>query len=150
MNESTEPAYVIDTSVVVKWFIPEAFTDDARRYLDAVIDRHAPDYLKLEARSALLKRCRRRPGEPGRLTVEEARVVAASIESLPFRYHPTTLLTDNAFDLALEIGSSFYDGLFLALALQTTAKLVTADRKFYDKLAASDYASMSVWVCREP
>ena len=150
MNGNGHKAYVIDTSVAVKWYLPEEFSHEALRYMDDGITHYAPDYLTLEVSSVLLKRCRRRPEAPGRLPVAESRELIAAIQAFPFRYYPVGPLNDLAYGLALEVGSSFYDGLFLAVALQVSAKLVTADRKFYDKLAASEYASQAVWVGLEP
>jgi predicted nucleic acid-binding protein len=51
-----------------------------------------------------------------------------------------------AFEVVLRIGSSFYDGLFLALAMQLDGRLVTADDKFYRKIQASPFDPWAVWV----
>ena len=42
------PPYVIDTSVAVKWYIPEPHSVEAKVYLGRGLDRHAPDYLPTE------------------------------------------------------------------------------------------------------
>ena len=130
MNEGGRKAYVIDTSVALKWFLPEDLSEEALLYMGDEITQYAPDYWTLEASSGLLKRCRRRPETPGYLTVSESRAIIALIQGFPFRYYPVEPLSGLAFDLSLEVGSSFYDDLFLALALQVSAKLITADRKF--------------------
>jgi predicted nucleic acid-binding protein len=144
------PSYVIDTSVAVKWYVPETCSAEAMRYLDRRIDRHAPDYLLLEGASVVLKRSRRRPDDPDRSSVEQARVVNESLADTPIDYQPTGELIDRAFELAHEIGTSFYDGLFLALTLKLGGRLVTADRKLYDKVAATLYAPIVCWVEQEP
>ena len=43
-------------------------------------------------------------------------------------------MIDPAFVLAAEVGSSLYDGLFLALAIQLGGQLVTADEKLFTKI----------------
>ena len=42
---------------------------------------------------------------------------------------PTRTLIETAFAIAVERECSVYDALYLALALATTARLVTADRR---------------------
>lgn len=66
------------------------------------------------------------------------------------RYRPSGPLVDLAFALAAQVGTSLYDGLFLAPALRIKGRLVTADRKLHDKLAASPYAPLARWVEQEP
>ena len=51
-------SYVVDTSVALKWYIPEGLRAEALLYLGPGVDRHAPDYLLAEAGGALLKRVR--------------------------------------------------------------------------------------------
>ncbi len=50
--------YIIDTSVALKWYIPEAHAVEAQAYMGKGLDRHAPDYLPAEAASVMLKRIR--------------------------------------------------------------------------------------------
>ncbi|MEM0011159.1 MAG: type II toxin-antitoxin system VapC family toxin, partial [Candidatus Bathyarchaeia archaeon] len=50
---------VADASVIVKWIIPEDYTEDALRlrddFLDGKIDIHAPSIILLEVANALRK-----------------------------------------------------------------------------------------------
>ncbi len=55
-------------------------------------------------------------------------------------------MIDHAFVLAVEIGASLYDALFLALALRLDGELVTADDKLFRKIQASPYAAHGRWV----
>ena len=145
--ESTIPKfpYIIDTSVALKWYIPEAGFTEARRYMGSGIDRHAPDLLPLEGAHALLKRTRNL--DPAfHLSVEDARMVAEALrDAAPIRYHACGPLLAPALLLALEIGASVYDGLFLALAIRQDGRVVTADGRFRHKILASQYASRVRW-----
>jgi predicted nucleic acid-binding protein len=137
---AARPPYVIDTSVVIKWYIPEALSAEAKQYLGKGIDRHAPDYLPAEAASVALKRIRNR--DPLlRLTPDEGRMVLAALKTAPVQLHASLPLIDPAFAMAAEIGSSLYDGLFLALAVRLGGQLVTADEKLYQKIQVSPYAA---------
>ena len=51
-----------------------------------------------------------------------------------------------AWDLAERYDRSFYDSLYLALAINAECPLVTADLKFYNRLQAGPLAERLVWV----
>ena len=148
-NPTALPPYVIDTSVAVKWYIPETLSLEAKRYMGKGLDRHAPDYLPAEAASVVLKRVRSRDTEL-KLTFDEARMVLAALKTTPIQFHESRMLIDPSFALAEQVGSSLYDGLFLALALQLGGQLVTADAKLFKKIRASPYAASVRWVANAP
>lgn len=143
-------SYVVDTSVALKWYIPEAGSAEARLYMSPGIDRHAPDLLPLEGAHALLKRAR--SGDPAvRMAIEDALMVAEALrDGAPIRYHSCWPLLAPALSLAAEIGASVYDGLFLALAIRQGSRVVTADGKFRDKIESSGYASHVRWFMETP
>ena len=142
--------YIIDTSVALKWYIPEAGFAEARRYMALGIDRHAPDLLPLEGAHALLKRTRN--ADPAfHLSIEDARMVAEALrDGAPIRYYPCGPLLGSALLLALEIGASVYDGLFLALAIRQDGRVVTADGRFRDKILAGRHAARVRWFMDAP
>ena len=144
MNHSTD-LFVVDTSVALKWYLPEPGRAEALAYMAAGLDRHAPDLLPIEGAHALLKRAR--SSDPAvRLTIAEVLLVAEALrDSAPIAYHPCGPLLGSATTLALEIGASVYDGLFLALAILLDGRVVTADRKFFDKILASPHHDRGRW-----
>jgi predicted nucleic acid-binding protein len=139
---AARPPDVIDSTVAIKWYVPEDLQAEARRFLDPAFDRHAVDFLPAEGGSAILKKVRRRE-----LTYDEGRRVLAALEQAPVVLHPAGPLLDPAFAIAAMVGSSLYDALFLALAVQLDGRLVTADRAFYDKVRLEGtYADRVHWV----
>jgi predicted nucleic acid-binding protein len=102
-SAASSRAYVIDTSVAVKWYIPEAHSVEAKVYLGRGLDRHAPDYLLAEAASVVLKRVRSKD-EKLRLTIDEGRMVLAALKTSPIQFHESGTLIDPAFALAAESG----------------------------------------------
>jgi predicted nucleic acid-binding protein len=150
MSGNPPKSYIIDTSVALKWYIPESGRAEALLYMGDGIDRHAPDLLPLEAAHALLKRTRH--SDPAsRMTIDEALLVTEAIrDSAPIQYHPSGPLLASAFTLALEIGASSYDGLFLALAILIDCPIVTADRPFHDKILASSHRHRARWFLEMP
>ncbi|OFW03087.1 MAG: hypothetical protein A3I61_03620 [Acidobacteria bacterium RIFCSPLOWO2_02_FULL_68_18] len=114
--------FVIDASVVIKWFIPEVRSEAARRWLEFPHDYFAPDLVFAEVGNAMWKKVRR-----GELTRQEALrlardVPAAAVEAIPMR----GLLPD-AEALALSAGVTVYDAMYVALAVRLETHAVTAD-----------------------
>ncbi|HKI20030.1 MAG TPA: hypothetical protein VKA15_19230 [Isosphaeraceae bacterium] len=60
------------------------------------------------------------------------------------------MMIDPSFAPAEQVGSSLYDGLFLALALRLGGQLVTADEKLFKKIRASQYAASVRWGADAP
>jgi hypothetical protein len=59
-------------------------------------------------------------------------------------WHDTALLAPPAFELATKLDQPVYDCLYLALAIRLDGRVVTADRGFAGRVAASDYASRAI------
>jgi len=133
--------FIIDTSVAIKWYLPEIYQSEAQRFLDPVLDRHAPDLLHAELGSVLLKKLRRRE-----ISVDECRMYLGRLSVIPLISHEALPLRQVALEIGLQIGSSFYDGLFLALALQLGGRLVTADSKLYRKIESSPFDPWAFWI----
>ena len=51
--------FVVDASLVIKWFVPEIHSEAARRWLGASHDYVAPDLLFSEIGNAVWKKVRR-------------------------------------------------------------------------------------------
>ena len=127
---------VIDTNVVVKFFVQETGSLHAERLLKAVlsadIELVAPDFMLTELVNVLWLKVER-----GELDDEEAEeiiarllVLAELIEIIPAR---TVTVLGSMFQTARRHGHSAYDAAFLALAESRWIRLVTADAKFYQK-----------------
>lgn len=133
--------FVVETSVAIKWYLPEAHQAEAQRLLDPAYDRHAPDFAHAELGSVLVKKVRR-----GEITADEARRYLGQLASAPLMTHGGLPLRPAAFEVALRVGCSFYDGLFLALAMQLGGRMVTADDKLYKKVQGGPFDTWALWV----
>ena len=129
--------YVVDSSVVTKWYVPEVLSGEALRVRDSGIPLHAPDFLSLEVANILWKKIRR--GVMSR-TVAEGILNDLAAFAVLIR-HPTVPLITPAFDLADRSGRTVYDCLYLALAIQLGGQMVTADEKLVNSLAGSSWAA---------
>jgi predicted nucleic acid-binding protein len=122
--------FVVDASVVLKWVLPESQRDEAVAFLDRFESRQikliAPTVLSHEVASALARRVRQRLD-----SVKEAQLAWAEFDLR----HPILIdgpeLTRAAFALSLEHQLSYWDCLYLALAIAHRCDLITADHRFH-------------------
>ena len=133
---------VVDASVVVKWFVPEIYSTEALRLLDAGFRRHIPVLLHTEVGQTIWKKVYRRK----EIVPADGRSILRGLMVTPFEVHAVTPLLEPAFDIALNTGRTVYDSVYLALAVALGCKFVTADQKLYNALRAGAYAADVNWV----
>ncbi|HEV3484087.1 MAG TPA: type II toxin-antitoxin system VapC family toxin, partial [Vicinamibacterales bacterium] len=126
---------VVDASVAIKWFVPEVHSPAAVRLLDPDTVLFAPDSIGPEIANALWKKVRR-----GEITADEASEILSAFARAGVEIFPSHVLVASAFELAVSLGRTVYDGLYLALAIAQDCPLVTADRKFHAAVSASPFA----------
>jgi predicted nucleic acid-binding protein len=125
---------VVDTSVVVKWTVMEAGSDDATGLVGRALI--APDLLQAELGSVLTKKVRR-----GEIRAEQAReAFTASLDLV--RMMPSPSFAGAALELSLDLEHAIYDCYFLAMAQAYGSFLVTADRAFLEKVRATRLAPL--------
>ena len=122
--------YVLDASVLIKWFSNEEYTDRALKLRDDFLQGYAelvvPDLLLYEVSNAL----RYNPNYNENDVIE-------SVDSL---YDmginiiiPTGDVIKSAINLAFTHDVTLYDAFYAALAKEIDFTLITADAKFYRK-----------------
>ena len=126
--------FVIDTSVAVKWAVPEPGWEKARRLLASNIRRIAPDLIYTEIVSAL--RGKLRPAD-GSLTPDEAFRALRLLLRVPINIEPASHYAHETLEASLLLDCPVYDPTFLVLAIARRCKLVTADRIFYERVEAT-------------
>lgn len=134
-------AYVIDASVVLKWFVPETHSEPALRIKHAATRLHAPAFLTLEVGNVLSKKRRR-----GEIPKPEIEAIWQAFRLAPVHRHADDTLVLAAFDLAHLTKESLYDNLYLALAIKLDIPFLTADQKFYRALQATQYRNHLRWI----
>lgn len=120
--------FVVDASVVVKWFVPEIHSDAARRLLAVPHEYVAPDLLFAEAANTIWKKIRRKE-----LTAEDGQRLVADIARIAVEAVSCRALAEDAHALASATGRTVYDAMYLALAVRFDTRLLTAD----DRLEAA-------------
>ncbi|REJ75126.1 MAG: PIN domain-containing protein [Acidobacteria bacterium] len=116
---------VLDTSVTVAWYLPESFASNARHWQTALLDGEVrgivPRLHYAELANVLRTHVKRRALAP-ELAEEIWRLhLDAPLETL----EPTR---GNLLATALEYQATAYDAVFISLALELDASLVTAER----------------------
>lgn len=128
-------AAVLDTSVVVKWFIHEEDSDRAIALRDAhgraEILLHVPDILLMELANALRYSPMMSAGE-----VSRAIRLFSGLEIIVVPFDLDVLIS--SVSLSMERDLAVYDAYFLALARALEMPLITADRKMLTRLSAED------------
>ena len=134
--------FVVDASVAVKWYLPEQHGDCATRLCRSGTVLEAPDLLHSEIGNVLSKRVRR-----GDLTRDEAGEIIFALSQMPIEIFPSRLLSAAALQIACETNLTVYDSLYLATAMLTGARLVTADRRVYQtSREAAPLKDQVLWV----
>jgi predicted nucleic acid-binding protein len=137
--------FVVDASVVIKWFVPEVHHEAARRLLREGFELLSPDLVRSEVGNVLWKKWRR-----GELSAGEAVAILRDFGRFPLRIRSSESLMEGAWTVAQRFGRSFYDGLYVVLAVETESSLVTADLRLYNALRddalADALADNLLWV----
>ena len=115
---------VVDASVALKWVVAEPDSSAA----DALLERYAlaaPELLLVECVNALWLRLRR-----GELALGDAVAAMRRLQAVPLDLASDAGLAPQALSLSAELDHPAYDCMYLALALEHAAVVVTADRRF--------------------
>ncbi len=123
---------VTDASVVVKWVLPEPGSEEAAALLVGGEELIAPELLLAEVANTLWLKVRRNE-MLRRDALEAQRRIGEQVVRL-FSWVP---LLPRAFDLACRIDHPVSGFVYLALAEQHDAVVVTADRQLVDAAARS-------------
>jgi predicted nucleic acid-binding protein len=132
---------VVDASVAIKWFVPEVHSGAARHLLRDGIALLAPDLIWAEVANALWRKWRDRE-----LAAEHVEGILNDFRRYPLRVCSGESLYDVAWPVARGSGRTFYDSLYLALAMSNGCRLVTADLRFYNAVKETHWGQFCLWV----
>jgi len=122
--------YVVDASVVLKWFVSEDYSKEAEAlreaYANGLIDLAAPSLLPYEVLNAL--KYSTAFGE------DELKEVAEVLDDLQITYYGLRKeLAAKAAEIAMRKGVTVYDSSYLALAHRLQTIVYTADERLIRK-----------------
>jgi predicted nucleic acid-binding protein len=123
--------FVLDASVVIKWFSEEEYTDRALKLRDDFfkgdIELVVPDLILYEVSNALRY-------NPDFDEIDVADAVGTLFDIGISIIVPNREVINSALNLAYEHKITVYDAYYVALAKEINFILVTADRKLYLKI----------------
>lgn len=133
--------YVVDASVAIKWYLPEDHSIYAARLplLDAQL--HCPDLMFAEVGNILWKYVIRAECSRNR-----ADTILRELQTLSIKIWDTYKIAEDAFDIACRTKRTFYDSLYLALAVKEDCRMVTADLKLYNALKETSLKKHILWI----
>lgn len=130
---------ILDTSVIIKWFLPELLSEKAlyyrRQHLDGEITIISPHLLAFEVTNVLCTKS----------GVKEEAVLSA-IEAFYFtkvyEYPFTEKLAAKTAQYSKEYKISVYDAVYITLAQSRNCQFVTADEKLYEKVKTLKFVKL--------
>jgi predicted nucleic acid-binding protein len=125
---------VLDTSVVVKWFVEEKDVENAlairTKFVRREVELFLPDLLFYELANVLRYK-------PDFNNIDVHKSISSlfniGISPLPF----SEIVAIKAVTIAMDFEVTFYDAYFYALAEELSIRLLTADEKAYSKLKST-------------
>ena len=133
VREAPAASVLVDASIAVAWFAPEAGSEVALALLRSPRRLVAPDFMLVEAGNAMWKKHRRREMQPADIDQALATLFTLGIEWLPAR---DAII--EAGRLARHIAHPVYDCLYLALARLHDVPLATLDGRLSDAARETD------------
>jgi len=119
---------VVDSSVVIKWFVTEQYSAESYRVLDGYqqgeLTLLAPDLLNAEIGNIVWKKYNFQG-----LAETDAQLIITAFQMLKLSLIPTAALLTDAYRLAITHRRTVYDMLYLALSLREQCLFITADER---------------------
>lgn len=134
-------AFTLDVTVAVKWYFNEPLAEPALELLARGHTLHVPDLIYAEFSNVLWKKV-----SHGLASATQADLLARTFAKIPFLAYSAAGLMADALAIAIEHQRTMYDSLYVALARQTDAPLITADERLVNSLANTPLASNLVWL----
>lgn len=133
--------YVVDASVAAKWFVPEVHSDAALRIFEGDHSLAVPDLFLSEFGNILWKKVRL-----GDINRDEGREILKAIKLVPLDIVSSVPLLDPAFEIAVGLGRTMYDSVYVALAVLEDCAFVTADRTLWRVMRTTSFARNVLWI----
>jgi predicted nucleic acid-binding protein len=119
---------VVDSSVVIKWFVVEVHSPEARRllteYQNGSLTLLAPDLLNAEIGTIVWKKQTLQ-----NMAAKDAEQVIETFRKLSFTFVSNENLLNDAYQLAVKHQRTVYDMLYVALSIREGCDFVTSDER---------------------
>lgn len=126
--------WVVDASVVVKWFVEERGSSAARTVLARGETLLAPELVLVEVSNTAWKKVKRKE-----MTLEQGEAMVRAIPLYFDRLVESGMLIPRAYALATRLNHPVYDCLYLALAEMESIKMITDDTRLIKAVAGTEF-----------
>lgn len=134
---------VVDSSIVIKWFVTEPLSQEARRLLEGyqsgAFTLLALDLLAAEIGNIVWKKVRTQG-----MAREDAQQIISAFRELEIELTPTMSLHEDALRIAMANERTVYDALYIALSEREQCIFITADERLVN--AVKKTFPNTVWV----
>ncbi len=122
--------FVVDSSIVVKWFLNERGSDLAIE----IRDRFATNQIKLIVPTLLFYEVMNALRFSGSFDIQDLRIASRSLSDYQFEiWRPVGKLLELSSQLSLEKDLTIYDACYVGLANRTGSKVITEDAELLEK-----------------
>jgi len=136
---------IVDASVALKWVLTEPDSELAARLIERG-DLVAPAVFHIELGYTLTKLARKRMVAPA-----DALSAWRDLRRAEILIYDDEALLEPAVELSLALNASFYDCVYLALAVETADQVVSADARFVRAVrAAPEFAGRVLTLAETP
>jgi len=141
---------VVDSSVLFALFFPEEYSEWSEEMIKEYDELHVPELVFLETSSAAWKRI---------VTFKQPRDVVLKNLKLLHKFISDTCVVhrdvdylQRTIDLSINLRTTIYDSLFLAIAEKYKTKVLTIDRKLVETLKhrKEEHRVISPWSAIKP
>ncbi|MBW2312203.1 MAG: type II toxin-antitoxin system VapC family toxin [Deltaproteobacteria bacterium] len=137
-------SFVVDASVVLKWYLPDEQGVEQALYLleefvEGKVTLHAPDLIDYEFTNAMWV-----AGQMGRINLEARNDAVNNFLSIEIAKTNIKEFSKGLLMLATKHNRSCYDAAYLALSDLMKAPLVTGDKRLFN--AVKDSVSSLIWI----
>jgi predicted nucleic acid-binding protein len=137
-------SFVVDASVVLKWYLPdEVGVSQALSlladFIEGGLSLHAPDLIDYEFLNAMWV-----AGKMGRIRAEDRDAAVKNFLNIEITKTNIKELFESILAIATEYDRSCYDAAYLALAEVLESPLVTSDKRLYN--AVKGKISSVAWI----
>jgi predicted nucleic acid-binding protein len=122
--------FVIDASIAAKWLFLEEGSDKAEGLLESYNSFIVPELFYIEMDAIISKKVRQ-----GELPAVDANRKRDQVMKLALQKFDHQTISKLAFEISISLPVTFYDALYLSLAIETKSIMWTADSRLVNGLS---------------